>query len=92
MKFTLVTRAVSSTDVSPSCPCVPSADDIDMCLDGLADEIRNLAFVQSVTHDAFVFTIALSQPHNLTELEDALMPYFSDCFCQIRFVPPQTPK
>lgn len=86
MKFTIVTRPVVSTDADRTCPTVPSGDDIATRLDALFDEIRNLTFVESATHNAFVFAVSLSEPHGSVELMDALKPYFSDCFCQIRFV------
>ena len=86
MQFTLVTKPLSSTDVGPSCPYVPSGEDVAASLDSLFDEIANLTYVADVTREAFVFNIALSQPRELAELKLALERCFSDNLCQIRYV------
>ena len=87
MKYKLVVRAFSESDISRECAFPPDSDDLDIHLSTLADNIKALSQVDAVTQDQLVFVINLNEPMTQKQLKHLLEPCFSgDIFCEVRFV------
>ena len=87
MKYKLVVRAFSESDVSRECVLPPDSDDLDKHLSALADSIKTLSQVDAVTQDQLVFVIKLNEPMTQKQLKRLLEPCFSgNIFCEVRFV------
>ena len=77
MNFELAMRPFSANDVGHDCPFTPDADEEDMYLAALADEISGLDCVKSVTRSGFLITIDLNSSCTEADLKRAMRPFLS---------------
>jgi len=88
MKYTLTTRLLTADDASKDCPH-PEEEDVnaDLYLSSLAEDIKTLIGVKSVTRAGVVFFIEVEDGMSQPDLKLAMKPFFAgERFCAYRLV------
>lgn len=87
MKFELIVREVSDSDLDRDVRFVPERHEYELYLSALVDDLRSVAAISSLEVDGDSIIIETNELFNAKDLKTILNPYFSqDRFHQYRCV------
>lgn len=87
MKFILTIRPLTEKDITVSTPFLPEADDYDMYLRALCEDIKKVDKIIAVTKNNSSLYIETNEPLDEEELKNRIKPVFTkDLMNNLRFV------